>query len=255
MKRYLLAVMLVTAFSLLARGQNTRALSLTLNPRGGASQSGQQSEPLRPPPTCPSCIFYGGDNNVYDPNTQAFVNGNTILAPASATYAAVSVPPTGQGVITGIFFMEVSALPSNVFDPDTAFYDIRTGVSEGNGGTSVASGSRTMFYAVNQYSDFGTQWVTEVSLAKPLTVTPGTTYWFNLLPQCTDPNNSNCDGELFFLNTTDQTNGIHPGAQPAHEMFLNSAIFGYGWINWCDPWLGQNAEECARGSFGLIGHQ
>src|SRR5277367_3161986 len=151
MKQNLLAVTLVAACSLLARGQNTRALSLTLNPHGSASQSAQQSESLRLPPNCSSCIFYGGDSNVYGSNAQAFVNDNTVLAPDSATYAAVSIPPAVQGVITGIFFMELSALPSNVFDPDTAAYDIRTGVSSGNGGTSVASGSRTMFYEVNQY--------------------------------------------------------------------------------------------------------
>jgi len=100
-----------------------------------------------------------------------------------------------------------------------------------------------------------TTFETAVNLPSPMPLTPGTTYWFNLSPQCTDPNNDLCKGVPGYLeNTTQQTNGLHAGAQPPAQMFFNSAYFGYTWANWCDPVFGQNAETCARASFGLMGH-
>ncbi len=97
---------------------------------------------------------------------------------------------------------------------------------------------------------------TAVNLAKPFTVTPGTTYWFNLSPQCTNENNSVCnDSAYYFLaNTTQESNGLHADAQPVGQMYFNATFLDYYWTNWCDPRLLQNPQQCARASFGLMGH-
>jgi hypothetical protein len=75
----------------------------------------------------------------------------------------------------------------------------------------------------------------------------------NESPQCTDESNGDCESEFFYANTTQETNGVNASAQPAGELFLNSAFFGFTWENWCDSALGQNLEQCARGSFGILG--
>jgi hypothetical protein len=254
MKNNLLAVLLIAAFSLFASGQNTQAPLLALHPQPDASQSVVTPGNAGVPNLCKPCVFYGGDFNMNLANSGAFANINSLLVPNTATYAAVNVPKTVHGVITGILFMQIASNGGNIFDPDTATYDIRTGVSGGNGGTSVTNGSAPLSAQVYGQCNC-VEFETAVQLTKPLTVTPGTRYWFNLLTQCTDQSNPNCtELEIFFANTINKANGLNAGAQPAGQMFFNSAYFGFTWTNWCDPSLGQNAQECAFGSFGLMGH-
>ena len=56
---------------------------------------------------------------------------------------------------------------------------------------------------------------------------------------------------MYMSNTTQKTNSVNGSAQPAGQLFLNSAFFGFTWANWCDSALGQTAQQCAYGSFGL----
>ena len=218
----------------------------------GVSAGAQNVRTL--PSLCKPCIFYGGDFNVNDPNSNSFADGNTLTVSDTAIYAAVDVPKNVTGVITGILFMQLSTLIGNdIFDPATAPYDIRIGVAEGNGGTSVASGINTLSYApyMNVF-DFEI-YQTALNLTGPFRVTPGTRYWFTVVPQCTNSGNSNCSVVRYFLpNTTQQTNGLHAAAQPADQMFWNSAFFGFNWKNVCDE---EGSPSCARASFGLMGHR
>lgn len=202
------------------------------------------------PSLCKPCVFYGGDTNGNDPNANAFTNGNTLLLPNQAIYAAVDVPKNVHGVITGILFMTMATQSGNIFDPATAPYDIRTGVSGGNAGKSVATGTGPLSYAPYGQVFGYTLYETAVNLTKPFTVTPGTRYWFNLQPQCTDSSNSTCSELQFFLgNTTQETNGLNAGAQPPYEMF--GGTFGDPQGNVCG---GDDTPACARASFGLMGH-
>lgn len=205
------------------------------------------------PSLCKPCIFYGGDFNVNDPNANAFADGNTLSIPNTAIYTAVDVPKNVTGVITGILFMQLATITGNVFDPATAPYDIRVGVSEGNGGTSVASGTNTLSYAPYlNVLDFEI-YQTAVNLTGPFRVIPGTRYWFTAVPQCTDSGNSVCSSVQYYLpNTTQGTNGLNAGAQPPDQMFWNSEFFGFNWKNVCDV---ESSPGCARASFGLMGHR
>jgi hypothetical protein len=250
MKKIPFALTLVAALSLSAAAQDAKTPAPTLDRHRDASACDAGSG-------LPSgLVFYGGDVNFNDPNGQAFANGNTLGVPNTTTYGAVRVPETTHGMITGVLFaLDAISTGSNDFDPATATYDIRTGVSEENGGTSVAGGSGPLSLSLNGKCP-SIFWAASVTLTSPLTVTPGTTYWVNLSPQCTDSGNQNCQGEPFYVvNTTQETNGIHASVQPPGQMFFNSAFFGYTWANWCDPSLGQNAESCARLSFGLMGRK
>jgi len=218
-------------------------LTLSLNAFGQANR-------VKPPDTT---IFYGGDITVGDPNAQNFVNSNTLLVPISRTYAAVTIPKNYAANRVRYFFMNVTAL-TPYFYPQDALYDIRTGVSEGNGGTSLASGHAFTSIFVTGREPFGlTEYQVLLMTQSLYNATPGTTYWINVTPQCTTTQEYyNCESQESFLdNTTLETNGINPGAQPPAQMYFNSGYFGYTWANWCDPQFGYNSEQCARASFGV----
>lgn len=203
------------------------------------------------PTLCKPCVFYGGDNNEKDPNSTGFLNGDTLLVGTVFLYAPVDVPKNVHGVVTGILFMTISTIEGNVFDPATATYDIRTGVSNGNAGKSVASGSGPMTSALDgQFGGFFPIYETAVNLTTPFTVTPGTRYWFNMTPQCTNSSNANCSSvEFLAANTTQETNGLNAGAQPPFQLF--GGIPNNTLENICN---GNNSPACERASFGLLGH-
>jgi hypothetical protein len=264
MKRTLFAATLVAVFSLVAAAQNSPA-PVPVASRGGNSSFHGSPGWGNPPANAASLIFYGGDVNPSDPNVDGFANANTLLMPNTVTYGAVTVPENSKAVATGVFFNLVPVCSDGpcsgtFFDPATATYDIRTGVSEGMGGASVASGSgpqaaKKTGRILPYFSGSLPEYSTSVAFTAPFLPVPGTTYWVNEYPQCTDSSNSNCSVEQDFVdNTTQRTNGINPGAQPMGMMFLNSAILGYNWINWCEPSVGLNMQQCAYLSFGIYGH-
>jgi len=205
-----------------------------------------------PPSLCDPCIFYGGDLNEFDLNAVGYSDENTLLIPGSTTYANFNVFNGSTVTVTGILF-NVQADAN--FDPVTASYDVRTGVMEGNGGTSLASGTVNAtvastgrnFLGVNEYS-------VAVQLTAPLTIGPGA-YWFNVTPSCTNAaQDGSCSvGRFFFSNSTQRTNNVFGGAQGDHLLFLNSSFFGFTWANWCDSSLGLRPTQCDAASFGLMG--
>jgi hypothetical protein len=252
-KKILFVVMLVTAFSFMAMAQGARVPSVvaTHTPNVAHGNGGAWGLHL---PSNATVIFYGGDTNTSDPNEQGFVNGNTLLTPTSPTYSSVTVPASAHVVATGIFYNSLPEEGAAQFDPATGTYDIRTGVSDQNGGTSLASGSGPQTAVATGRDPFGfPEYTTTVNFAKPLNAKGGVTYTVDESPQCTDESNGDCEAEFFYSNTTQETNGVNASAQPAGKLFLNSAFFGFTWENWCDSALGQNAEQCARGSFGILG--
>jgi hypothetical protein len=179
---------------------------------------------------------------------------NTLSTPDTSSYAAFEVPDGVTATITGILF---NVQASANFDPRTASYEIRTGVSEGYGGTVLISGTRETeveptgrsFSGLKEYTVF-------IRLSDPEALNTGE-YWFNLTPNCTNGavDGSCYSGGMYFSNTTKETNAMHPERQPASSMYLNSSIWGYKWTNWCDPSLSSNPEQCKAGSFGLTGSE
>lgn len=246
MKKILVAVLLVAAFSLSALAGEAH---LTASKAGDASRSkGGVTWGL---PSVPSTIvFYGGDINVNDPNAQGFANGNTLLVSSAQTYAAVKAPSGSKVVVSGTFGNNSAFIGD--FNPAQGVYDIRTGVVEGSGGTDLVTGTATQTAVLTGRQPFGLiEYTTSVNFAHSLTGTAGKTYWVNENPQCT-ANDGECTDEFFYLsNTTQETNGVNASAQVANQLYLNSNYFGFTWANWCDSSLGQNTEQCARASFGL----
>jgi len=259
MKRILFVAMLIAVLNLAVIAQDTRKPATVLS-HGGDASAQQSSFGWGPAPAaCTGCLFYGGDVNPADPNVQGFANGNTLLVPDTQTYGAVTTPKTGHFVTTGIFFNEESTVapPPPIFDPMTATYDIRVMAKPpGDCGVSLASGSGPMTATMTGRFPFSlAEYTTTVMFGSPLTSASSTTYWLNVSPQCTNSGNPNCSaGEYFVNNTTQKTGSVNGSAQPTGQMLFNSSLFGFTCVNWCDPSLGQNAQQCADLSFGTLGH-
>ncbi len=250
MKTTLFAAAFVVALSLSAAAAQKPAPSHHLP----GSMNGKETAPISiPPALCSPCLFYGGDLNTASPNAAGLSDENTLFISGSSTYGTFDVPSGASVTVTGILF-NVQADAN--FDPLTATYDVRQGVSEGNGGTDLASGSGTLqvaatgrnFLGLNEYS-------LAVQLAEPLVLGPGD-YWFNLTPTCVagSTDGSCYDGRQFVSNVTGRTNSIHGAGEPGGQIFFNSPFFGFTWADWCDSSLGLNARQCNSLSFGLMGY-
>jgi hypothetical protein len=249
-KKILFATALVFAVTLTAAAQKKPAPSQHFK---GSSEAGKMApQGVRPAPVlCSPCLFYGGDLNVTDPNAAGLSDENTLLIPGSQTYAAYNVPSGVNVGVTGILFNVQSSVN---FDPQTASYDIRTGVSEGNGGTSVASGTGSITVAATGNNFIGLNEFT-VLVRFPVVYLGAGEYWFNVEPQCTNgATDGSCyEGRIFASNTTQNMHGVLAGAQPDGSAYLNSSYFGFTWANWCDSSLGLNSDQCRAVSFGLLG--
>jgi hypothetical protein len=246
----LVAALVITLISLSAAADKQ---SPVLNRTGDPSMKAQVHKSTRapqPPASCSPCLFYGGDLNPTDPNADGFTDENTLLiAGGSQTYGAITIPAGANASVTGILF---NVLATAAFDPFTANWDIRQGVSEGNGGSDVASGSGSVTVAATGRTAFGLYEYTVTATFSTVTLVPGE-YWFNLEPQCLNTLDGSCSVFRQFVSNSNLANAVRGSWQPVHEMFLNSTFFGFTFTNWCDSSLGFNTIQCAGMSFGLRG--
>ncbi len=248
MKNRFLAVALITMLTVAAVAQKAKAPT-SQHRRGDPNAIFKLAPQGIPPALCSPCLFYGGDLDPNDLNAAGMSDENTLLIPGSNTYGAVAIPRSVT--VSGILF---NVQASTAFDPQTATYDIRTGMTEGNGGTDIASGSGNIKVAATGRNFLGiNEFTVEVDVNPPQVLAPGT-YWFNVQPQCTNTLDGSCSvGRIFVSNSTSGTNNMAGFAQPVNQMFFNSAFFGFTYANWCDPALGFNTRQCGILSFGLVG--
>ena len=88
---------------------------------------------------CPSgCLFYGGDFDANNPNANGLSNEKDLIVGGNpygaATYQNFINSQTWN--VTGLFTNNLSTLT-----PSSGYWEIRSGMSEGNGGTLIASGT------------------------------------------------------------------------------------------------------------------
>jgi hypothetical protein len=248
-KTTLLAAALIVALTLSASAAQKPAPSQHL---AGSDVAPKLAASGVPPTLCDPCLFYGGDLNPASLNAAGLSDENTLLIlGGSSTYASFTLTGVSASV-TGIVF---NVQADTNFDPQTATYDVRTGVIDGNGGTSIASGTSSIAVAATGRNFIGlNEYTVAVQLSSPLLIGPGE-YWFNLTPACTNgAQDGSCSvGRIFVSNTTNRTNNVNGAAQVQGQMFLNSGFFGFTYTNWCDPSLGLGTYQCAGASFGLMG--
>ncbi len=106
-------------------------------------------------------------------------------------------------------------------NPATGYWEIRSGVSEGNGGTLIASGTAATSNQATGRSDFG---FNEYTNFVGMSVSLGAgQYWMAVVPN--DPSNANRS----FNSDTDGLNSV--GSQTSNDQFFNSAFFGANFTN------------------------
>ena len=164
-----------------------------------------------------TCGFYGGDLDLNDPNQNGLANENDAIVGGNPYGAAVYQNfHWSGGTVQGLATNNLSGL-----NPTTAYWEIRSGVSEGNGGTRIASGTAATTNVATGRSDFGfNEYTNFVSTSVSLTAGQ---YWMAVVPN--DPNNANRS----FNSDTDGLNSI--GSQTNGQQFFNSAFFGANFTN------------------------
>jgi len=238
-KKLFLAVALVVVFSFVAAAQDTNARAF-LHSHGIQVRPGSDIQ-LTSPHACTvshahPCVYYGGDFNTSDPNANGYANENTTFVPNTWTYAEVNSPVNHS--ITASFG-NIQPVAYDNIDPAQAMWEWRTGMSEGNGGTLVGSGTGAAQFTATGRICYGVYPEYELLTKTVTSATKGDNF-FSVQPQCTNPNNSNCGSEQYYTSTTDGTlnaiNGtftVGPNGTNADGPFLNSAYFGINYGNWC----------------------
>ncbi len=168
---------------------------------------------------CPSgCLFYGGDFNPASAGANGLANENDLIVGGNpygaATYQNFIVGPQGVNV-SGLFTNNLSGLT-----PTTGYWEIRAGMSEGNLGTLIASGTGSggnfsqtptgrSGYGFTEYTDL----VTGLNVNLPLGI-----YWFAAVPEC-----PTCENRSFNSNSLEGLNAV--GTQISNLQYFNSAFF------------------------------
>jgi len=170
--------------------------------------------------------FYAGDFDSNNPNANGLANENDAIVGGSPYGAATfqNFSTANPLTIDDLFTNNLSTLT-----PTSAYWEIRTGLSEGNGGTLIASGTGSggnFTHTPTSRSGFGYTEYTDEVTGVNLTVGPGT-YWFAVVPQALTQS-----GRSFNSNTFDAGRILGPGITTTDNMqFWNSAFFGANFTN------------------------
>jgi len=175
------------------------------------------------------CLFYGGDFNADDSNANGLASETDVIVNGSpygaAVYSAFQVPAGQTWNVTGLLSNTLSTIGG--VDPATAYWEIRSGVSAGNGGTLVCSGTGTDSYIATGRNGFGlNEYTVKVYLSGCPALTSGTIYWEAVVPNCTG-SNGNCPSARYFNSDVEDKPATHQlGFQPKQAAVWTSGFFG-----------------------------
>lgn len=144
---------------------------------------------------------------------------NSSAGVTAYTYDNFIVPVGQTWDVTGLFSNNLSSVSWS-----SAFWDIRTGVSNGNGGTDVASGTGSATDIATGRSGFGYNEFQAMVSGLNIQLTAGT-YWLAVSPI------SSQFGESF-ISTTSGAGGINNDL--SGKSYLESAYFGANYENSSD---------------------
>jgi hypothetical protein len=162
-----------------------------------------------------SIYFYGGDLDPNNPNANGLANENDANVSGSPYGAAtfqnffVSGSPV---TVTGLF---TNNLSNNT--PTRGYWEIRSGITPGNGGTLIASGTSSITNTVTGRSAFGfAEFHNEVD---GLSVNLGVgQYWFIVVPLSPGQGGRSFNSNTFGLNSI--------GSSQVDTQYFNSPAFG-----------------------------
>lgn len=177
-------------------------------------------------------LYYGGDAD----GRNGFASERNAIVGDAASYDNFTL--TSAANVTGAFGNFQDEFNGGC---TTAFYDIRTGVSEGNGGVSVASGTVAATSVDTGMNIFGREVFKYTVNFAPLALGAGT-YYIAISPV-------NGGSGRDFISTTSGANAVNNGGHPNGNQFLNSSFFGVNYTNWQNL-VGQGNWDL---SYGVLG--
>jgi PEP-CTERM motif len=169
----------------------------------------------------PTTLWYNGDLDGRDALT------NQTGAADGLIYDNFIVPTGMTFTITAVFSNDL------MFDSSaatTAAWEIRSGVSAGNGGTLLSSGDasdavsatgRSLLFGGEQFSEF-----TNLVQVPAITLSAGT-YWLSVAPDVSNQNS--------FITTTSGLNAVGMPQGNDGNSFFSSVFFGDSFIPISDP--------------------
>ncbi len=201
------------------------------------------------PKYCNPCLFYEGDFDPNNPNANALLSGKTGSGNGQV-YAEFNVPHGKTWTVTGAFVNDLST--AKRLNPVATPWSISSGVSIGNPGTTVCSGTDKATFTPTGRSGFGYREYT-VQIKKfqqPCQLTAGQ-YWLMIQPQDIHANS------FFYETDVEDTPPRHhfgPKGTPADSFWTSKTFNAY----YQDTW-GTNGACGSRGcdqfSDGLTGTQ
>ena len=171
--------------------------------------------------TClPGCAyFYTGDFDPNNPNANGLANENDAIVGGNPYGAA-----TYQNFVVQSAFNITDLFTNNLMTvtPQSAYWEVRAGVSEGNGGTLIASGTSFDEVVSTGRSGFGyDEYLNHVIV--DVNLPAAGTYWFAVVPQTPDQDGRSFNSNTFGLNG-------HGDFIP-NQQYFNSAFFGANFTN------------------------
>jgi hypothetical protein len=164
--------------------------------------------------------FYGGDWEPSDPNADGLLNENNAIW-GGAPYGAA----TYQNFVAGTAITVTGLFTNNASDytPTSGYWEIRSGVSEGNGGTLIASGTGNVTNTPTGRSGFGLDEYNNTVAGLNVSLSANT-YWFAVVPTCTT-----CVGGSYNTNSLHAVNAV--GTQISGQQYWNFPYFGTNFMN------------------------
>jgi len=202
-------------------------LALAMCALAAAQDTAPKSKVPAPPFFCKPCLWYSGDFNPNNSKANGLTNEKDILVSQSAIYVPFRVPKGERWKVTGVFGIELSEI--GVIDPAQADWSFSKGVSTGNAGKLIASGTSPA--TVNVLGCNGGISINCLGiLVKGIHVTlKAGKYWLMVVPYCTNQNDSQCGSARYFLaDEEDDPKPLnHVGPKNIlDDSFWNSTTFG-----------------------------
>ncbi|MGA3315737.1 MAG: PEP-CTERM sorting domain-containing protein [Candidatus Korobacteraceae bacterium] len=174
--------------------------------------------------------FYGGDFDPNNPNANGLANEtDRIVGGSSYGAAAYQNFVVGSGItVTGLFTNDLMSI-----SPTNAYWEIRSGVSLGNGGTLIASGMGLDTVTATGRNAFGYTEYNNLVMGLDVPLAAGT-YWFIVVPNGDSQIGRSFESNTFGLNSV--------GTSISNDQFFNSSFYG---VNFGDP----NDQACCFPNF------
>jgi hypothetical protein len=167
----------------------------------------------------PITLWYGGDFDINSGNANSLANEQDVNVDYARVYDDFTVPVGESWNITSIFSNNLMDL-----NPATAYWEIRSGVSAGNGGTLLYSGTDSASVTGTGRSGFGyNEYTVAVDIsALNIILGPGT-YWLAVQPIDFATGTRSFASNTFGLNAI---NDVDSG-----NAFVDSSFFGLNFTN------------------------